>query len=105
MSDVICFRRKLDSLVLEEVELQAERSWHSSQSMPTEVVDALVVEVKRLRTLIPDAGLLRRLAYATWHHYTSLPVLYVAQRAQIKADAAAARTLAQKIEEANVDET
>ena len=46
----IHFKRKLDNLVLEQVKQQAECSWYSSQTMPTEVVDALIAEVERLQS-------------------------------------------------------
>ena len=55
MGSLVSFRRKLDSLVLEEVKQQAKQSWYSSQTMPTEVVDALVAEVERLRELFAAA--------------------------------------------------
>jgi len=54
MSTLVHFKRKLNSLVLEQVKRQAASSWLSSQTMPTEIVDALVAKVERLQRELHD---------------------------------------------------
>lgn len=49
MGKLVYFKRKLDSLILEEVKQQAEQSWLASQRMPTEIVDALVDRVEAIQ--------------------------------------------------------
>lgn len=50
MSNVVHFKRELGGYAnLEEVKQQAKQSWLSPQTMPTEVVDALVFELEMLQ--------------------------------------------------------
>lgn len=59
-------------------------------------------EVARLRELIPDAALLLRLADYASYDFTNQPPSFEDARQKLHADAAAARELAGRIEEANV---
>lgn len=54
MSTLVHFKRTLNDLNLEKIKQQAEHSWLSSQTMPTEIVDVLVTEVKQLRRELHD---------------------------------------------------
>lgn len=50
MSSIVSFKRELGGYAnLEEIKQQAERSWLSSQTMSTEVIDALVFEIEMLQ--------------------------------------------------------
>lgn len=50
MSTLIHFKRTLGDFNLEKIKQQAERSWSSSQTMPTVTVDILVTEIERLQS-------------------------------------------------------
>lgn len=83
--------------------IASEAIWAAMVDAETE--EKLHEEMNEEETLLPDPALLRRLADYASYDFTNQPPSFKDMRQKLRADAAAARALANRIEGANIDET